>query len=162
MAEKKKAKKKKKQVSKEPAKMGRPSKLNDELQKQIVDAIRAGAYVETAAAYAGVSKVTLYDWMKKGRRDEGKKYVDFLNAVEKALAASEIRDVMTITKAADLHWQAAAWRLERKNPSRWGRRNHVELSGADGGPVALEVKTWADLVAKAATSTDEVDGDDEP
>ena len=162
MAEKKKAKKKKQVSQKVPAKMGRPCKLTLELQNQIVDAIKAGAYVETAAAYAGVSKVTLYDWMKRRRRDEGKKFVDFLNAVEKALAASEIRDVMTITKAADLHWQAAAWRLERKNPSRWGRRNHVELTGSDGGPVSLEVKTWADLVTKAASSSDEVDGDDEP
>jgi hypothetical protein len=76
------------------------------------------------------------------RREE--KYVMFLDAIEKALADGEIRDVAIVAKAALENWQAAAWKLERRNPGRWGRVRH-EITGKDGGPV--EVKTWAELVA---------------
>ena len=138
---------------------GRPTKLNDNLQDEICKVVRAGNYIETAAAYAGISKQTLYDWMKRGRREsearlEGKrkkpaeeKYVRFLDAVEKALADSEIRDVAIVAKAATENWQAAAWKLERRNPGKWGRVRH-EVTGKDGGPV--EVKSWAELVASAS------------
>lgn len=137
---------------------GRPTKLNDDLKDQICKVVRAGNYIETAAAYAGLSKQTLYDWMKRGRREaeariSGKpavrreeKYVRFLDAIEKALADGEIRDVAIVAKAATENWQAAAWKLERRNPGRWGRVRH-EITGKDGGPV--EVKTWAELVALA-------------
>lgn len=103
-------------------KPGRPEKLTPELQQKIVDAIRMGAYIETAAAYAGINKSTLYDWMKRGARAKSGKYKEFSNAIEKALAESEMRDLAVIAKASQENWQAAAWRLERKFPDRWGRR----------------------------------------
>lgn len=116
--------------------MSRPTKLNYKMQEQIVQAIRAGNYIETAASYAGINKTTLYDWLRRGAREkervannnrarirkEEQPYVEFSNAVEKALAEAEMRDVLTISKAAEEQWQAAAWRLERKFPDRWGRR----------------------------------------
>jgi len=34
-------------------------------------------------------------------------------------------------------WQAAAWRLERKYPDKWGRRR-VEVTGPGGGPVQTQ------------------------
>ncbi|MFS8631315.1 MAG: hypothetical protein LOD92_09215, partial [Bacillales bacterium] len=86
------------------------------------DAIRMGAYIETAAAYAGINKSTLYDWMRRGARAKSGKYKEFSNAIEKALAESEMRDLAVIAKASQENWQAAAWRLERKFPDRWGRR----------------------------------------
>lgn len=50
------------------AKPGRKTKLTPERQTKILNAIRAGAYVETAAAAAGINKVTLYrpghSWQK--------------------------------------------------------------------------------------------------
>ena len=126
---------------------GRPTKLNFDTHNKIITAIRAGNYIETAAAYAGINKSTLYDWLKRGEREKQrvaknprykirkseKPYVEFSNAVEKALAEAEIRDVAIIGKAAEEQWQAAAWRLERKFPHKWGRKV-IEHSGS------LEVK----------------------
>lgn len=119
---------------------GRPTKLTSEVQHRIVQAIQAGNYMETAAAYAGINKSTLYLWLKRGAREKERleknsrarmrkaeaPYVKFSNAVEKALAEAEMRDVMIIGKAASEQWQAAAWRLERKFPQRWGRRVAIE------------------------------------
>jgi hypothetical protein len=101
---------------------GRPSKLTPGLQQQVCDALRRGAYVETAAAMAGVSKVTLYGWLKLGAREDEGPHVEFLNAVEKAQAEAEMRDLERVESAAENGtWQAAAWRLERRSPERWGR-----------------------------------------
>jgi transposase len=137
---------------------GRPTKLTPDLTKKIVGVIAAGNYLETAAAYAGLSKVTLYDWMKRGRRElerrnNGEKanrreshYVTFLNAIEKALAQSEAGAVATITKASEDHWQAAAWRLERRFPNKWARRDHHHISGDDVEP---EHKSLLDVLLVA-------------
>lgn len=129
------------------AKVGRPTKINPTIQEQIVKAIRAGNYIETASAYAGINKSTLYDWLKRGEREKQRvaknpkykirkdeaPFVDFSNAVQKALADAEIRDVATIVKASTEHWQAAAWRLERKYPDRWGRKKvDIDVSGELG------------------------------
>jgi hypothetical protein len=56
-----------------------------------VDLIRARNYLEVAATAAG----------KRGR------YRKFLNAIEKAQAESESRDVAIIAKAASDDWKAA-------------------------------------------------------
>lgn len=108
---------------------GRPTKLTPELQTQVVQAIAAGNYMETAAQYVGVNKVSLYAWLKRGNRQKKGPYREFLNAVKKALAQAEIRDVAIISTAAMTQWQAAAWRLERKTPGKWGRRDEVKLRG---------------------------------
>ncbi|MFX4303012.1 IS630 transposase-related protein [Alicyclobacillus tolerans] len=101
--------------------------MTDDLQRKIVEAIRAGNYIETAAAYAGVNKSTIYDWLKRGARGDGAEFVSFSNAVEKALAEAEMRDVLIIGNAAKENWQAAAWRLERKFPERWGRKDRMNI-----------------------------------
>lgn len=124
----------------EKNKGGRPTKLDERTQEKIISAIKAGNYIETAAAYAGISKNTLYEWLKRGEREKQRVeksnkakikkseeiYVIFTDAVEKALAEAEMRDVLIIGKAAEKEWQAAAWRLERKFPDRWGRKLNVE------------------------------------
>lgn len=134
------------------AKVGRPAKINNEIQEKIIKAIQAGNYIETAAAYAGINKSTLYDWLKRGEREKQRvaknskykirkqeaQFVEFSNAVEKALADAEMRDVLIIGKAAEEQWQAAAWRLERKFPDKWGRRDKINMEHAGNIKVDVE------------------------
>ena len=123
---------------------GRPkdtTKLTPELQEQICTTIRAGNYIETAAAYVGVSKPTLYAWMKRGHAQQRGIYRSFLNAVGQALAHAETLDVANIAKAAGGgDWKASAWRLERKFPDRWGRRDKVTILQA----LAADVEAMTD------------------
>lgn len=117
---------------------GRPTSFDKEKAKIIIDTVRAGNYVETAAAFAGVNKSTLYDWIKRGARGESEELQDFSNALYSADAEAEIRDIQTIENASKTQWQAAAWRRERRAPQRWGRRDQVEMSGTmDLNHVAL-------------------------
>lgn len=110
-------------------KKGRPTSLTPALQSKVISAIKAGAYVETAAAFAGISKDTFYAWLRKGAKESpGQPYREFSDAVEEAQVFSELNDLRVIDQAAAKgQWQAAAWRLERKFPQRWGRRQEVDL-----------------------------------
>jgi hypothetical protein len=60
------------------------------------------------------------------------RYIQFLQAVEKARSDAVVRNLTIIQKAAnDGQWQAAAWYLERTNPKKWGRYETVEVTGQD-------------------------------
>lgn len=139
---------------------GRPVKLTPELIQEICRVIRAGNYIETAAAYAGISKSTLYDWLRRGKRAKSGIYRQFSDAVQKALAESEIRDVMIIAKAAEENWQAAAWRLERKFPERWGRKERVQADINHLNPLDVNVRVqyvaeWGDESDRTNTTNED-------
>lgn len=117
---------------------GAPAKLTTELHERIISLVRGGNYVETAAQASGITPGTLHDWIKRGGRNDpadGGIYPKFSKAIEKAVGESEARDVLTIGKAAERQWQAAAWRLERKNFKKWGRKDHVEIAGDQDKPL---------------------------
>lgn len=109
-------------------------KLTAERQAAICDAIRAGVRPEVAAVYNGVGARSYYRWMQLGRALEPEPvYVDFVEAVEHALAEWEARDVLLIGEAAKDDWHAAAWRLERRLPKIYGKRERHEIANADDG-----------------------------
>lgn len=124
--------------------------LDEKRTAKVIEALRAGNYMDTAAMYAGISKQTLYNWLAKGRdarekvanggiaSDQEAKFIELVDAVEKARADAEVRNVHLIQQAAQGGtWQAAAWFLERSHPGKWARREKVEHSGPEGGPITL-------------------------
>ena len=122
--------------------MSRP-KLDPVVTHRIVDLIRAGNYLEVAASATGIHRTTLHRWMRHGRGQKRGRYKKFLNAVEKAQAEAESRDVALIAKAAGDDWRAAAWRLERRSPKKYGPRVQVSIEDALQGAVE-RLKTGLD------------------
>jgi transposase len=111
---------------------GAPLKLTAERQQRLCDAIRAGVRAETAAVYCGIGARTYYRWMSSGRAAGAAQcYVEFVEAVELALAEWEARDVLLIGEAAKDDWHAAAWRLERRLPKVYGKRERHDIANAD-------------------------------
>lgn len=112
---------------------GQPSKLTPELQKEIVTLLTGGNFVETVCDYVGIHRDTFYEWMRRGERGwqidlEPVDYVQFSDAVKKAMSQVEITTVATL-RSGPLNWQAKAWWLERRHPDKWGNRQKVEHSG---------------------------------
>ena len=149
--------------------------ITKEIIEHVIFSLKAGCYIETAAAYAGISKDTLYRWLKRGRKERRRlaadrrarpkiseaQFVVFLDGVTRAMSESEVRDVSLIAQAANggqkyveekvttdangniiskqiitkslaPQWQAAAWRLERKHPKKWGRRVAIRKDEGNG------------------------------
>jgi len=107
-----------------------------ELQDKIVLSIKAGNYAEVAARAAGISKDTFYKWLIRGGQGE-EPFKGLADAVEMAAAAADERDVTLLANHASKHWQAAAWRLERRNPKQWARKDSLELTGDENKPIAV-------------------------
>ncbi len=123
--------------------------MTEKVQQKMVEAIEMGNYAPTAAEYAGIATSTHYNWLKLGEKGESP-YVEYLEAIKKAEAIAEVRNVAIIQNAAQNTWTAAAWYLERKHFDKWGRRErvHNELTGANGGPIELaQVDSRAALLA---------------
>lgn len=101
--------------------------LTPALQEKLVKLIGSGQYAEVAARACGVQKSTFYNWLTLGGRGE-EPYKALVDAIEISAAEAEARDVLTIGRHSQQHWQAAAWRLERKHPKRWGRSDRLEIA----------------------------------
>lgn len=139
-----------------PKRAGRKSKLlaDPEIITKLVNALRAGNYMEHAADYAGVHVSTVYRWLEKGsieleRRAQGYKadrkleqLCELCEAVKKARGEAVVRAMALIQNAASSGtWQASAWFLERTQPNFFGRR--TEIVGEGGGSVKVEVSVEA-------------------
>lgn len=135
---------------------GRQSLLTPERQANIVNLIAAGNYIETACQAAGISHQTWHNWQNRGKTERERlnvqkdaqpdpreaPYVDFVDAVEKAFAEAEARNLAIIQNAAiGGTWQAAAWILERTRGKKYVRTERAEVSGPEGSPMRIDVST---------------------
>jgi hypothetical protein len=133
--------------------MARPSKLTPEIQERVVQAIRAGNTRESTAEYARIGLATFSRWMKRGRKAKRGKHREFWCAVRQAEAECEMANVATLLKASrpgvverrttknadgtetvteiltSGDWRPAMAWLERRRPSKWGRKDHHKHEG---------------------------------
>jgi predicted DNA-binding protein YlxM (UPF0122 family) len=137
---------------------GRPTKLTKELIEEIAQYLRAGNYIETTAALVGINRDSIYEWLKRGNaeiervsksnrariRKREEIFVEFTDTVKKAQAQAEAMLVGLIGQAAQKNWTAAAWRLERKYPDKWGRTER-NVATAQDDPVKELAQQIKDL-----------------
>lgn len=109
---------------------GGSSKLNDAVQRRIVEAIKAGNYASVAARYAGIAPRTFRRWMVQGASSKGGKYRTFHDLVRQAQTFAEIRAVAILQKQMEENWRAAIAYLERKFPNRWHPRHAAGQRGS--------------------------------
>jgi transposase len=136
--------------------MGNETKLNPEVTEIICQYIEKGNSYETAAQAVGICRVTIYNWIERGEKGE-EPFLQFLQAIKKAKAKSEIRHIEVIDKAMEKNWQAAAWWLERSNQRDWGNRTEqkIEHTGKLDQPVVFQFEhknTVSSTVSSKATA----------
>ncbi len=95
--------------------MARRSKYEPARVAKIIDAINLGATYELAAGYAGISPDTLTAWKDR--------YPDFSDMLREAEGRAATKWLAKIERAADIDWKAAAWKLERRHPTQYGKQS---------------------------------------
>lgn len=131
------------------------STLTPQLHKRIVESVRAGNYLRTAAEAAGVREQRMQKWRNQGeealeKREAGGKlsaneeaFARFFEDVTQARAEAEenrLRDLTECLQDAK-SWQRWAGHmtiLERSRPEHWKRRDVVEQKPEDPSGALVE------------------------
>ena len=92
---------------------GRHRVLDDVKRREICALISAGCGISDAARYVGCSASTI--------QREALRNPDFKKQLRGAEVHSQLQSLQAMRKAANSHWRAAAWMLERSNPRRFSR-----------------------------------------
>lgn len=129
---------------------GRPTKLTDELTKEIVGYIEDGMFIKDACILAGIGRRTYYHWLgiaeaELKRLDENPRarlkkdaepYVEFLHTVTCARAKAEYEALKQVRNGrfktydgGNRDWKAAAWFLEHSFPDKYKQKVGLEHSG---------------------------------
>lgn len=99
---------------------GRKPLFNDERAGRILQAVRVGATERLACQFAGISQDTLGRWKHQN--------ADFAEQLNEAHGAAAIGWLAVIEQAAKTHWQAAAWKLERRYPAEYSIQAQVNVA----------------------------------
>jgi len=133
---------------------GRPTSLTPELINEMCQYLEYGVYMETAAALCGISRNSFLIWLKRGRREEDGIFFEFKQRVEAAMAKSELKDVKNIDDQAARDWRASAWRLERKNAIRWGKKDTLKVENDETKKSNFDGDNIHKLICEIINETD--------
>ena len=130
-------------IPKKKSNAGRkPKQIDTDKADTFINALKIGSTPDIACAFADLSEGVVKHWLKQGALEieraeveaiknasseltfskTQRPYALFTIEARKALAIAEVRDLKTISDASATSWQAAAWRLERMKPEKYGRR----------------------------------------
>jgi hypothetical protein len=139
---------------------GRPTKLTKDVSAPFIALIAAGNHIEPSCRAAGISKHTLYAWLRRGEAARKGIYREFLDSFRKAAAMAEVWHVKNVKDGAKRDPRLSLEFLARRYPKRWSppERKKVEHTGKNGGPI--QMNSFADLFEQAAKA--ELDEAEEP
>ncbi len=118
--------------------MGRKQQSNllDEQQRHdIITILSVGCSRETAAKHVGCGVNTIH---KVAKQD-----AVFDEKIRQAESHHELKQLQNIHLAAEKHWQASAWMLERKYPEHYARRDPRQLTLLQVGQLLAQ---FADII----------------
>lgn len=93
---------------------GRLRVLDDAKQREVCALISTGCSIQAAASYVGCAPNTI--------RREIDRNPEFDRRYRQARLQAQLSPLQAMRKAANSHWRAAAWMLERADPEHFDRR----------------------------------------
>lgn len=106
--------------------MGRNSKLTEKAKREILQVIAVGGSKSLACKHAGISLVSLLNWLKRGDESNKGIYHDFLLEFRAAEARPDILAMGIVHRAIkDGDVRSAQWWLEKK--AGWGQRDEPQV-----------------------------------
>src|SRR5262245_53946724 len=103
--------------------MARPRALNDSKRREVYALVSTGCSLSAAARYVGCCTRTI--------RREALRNQEFYDELRRAELACQVSPLRAVRRAAETHWRAAAWLLERTDPDRFARRKPAQLTPGD-------------------------------
>jgi hypothetical protein len=141
---------------------GLPTKFTTRNKDSIIQALKLGAHMDTAARYGGVSYQTFRKWLTRGEllseddydelEPDEKEFVDFYYRVVDAEAQAEMAALTKWRSFMDKDYKAARDFMARRWPARWGSKVEITISTKDD-----EILELLDELEK-----DELEMDDDP
>lgn len=120
------------------SRMGRPSKISDDMQERICALLRGGAYRVDACAIVGVHFSTMARWMEKGKAGKAEKYVKFRAAVMKAEAIAKMGPTAVMSSAAKESPKWASTWLKMRWPQQYSE-NRMKKEEQNTEPIEIKI-----------------------
>jgi len=116
-----------------------PSVLTEELVARLVPHLEAGGFLRPACEREGIAYATVTTWLDMGQVPGGE---DGAALVQKLARARAVGEALLLARARQVRddggdWKLETWQLERLRPTIYRETTRTELTGADGGPVAV-------------------------
>lgn len=140
---------------------GQPPKIKKPgVKEKLLFALDKGASYQICCGFAGIAYQTFREWIKRGESishltDEeisqhpDKIYYDFIQDVRSVESNAALKWLDKIDAASKFHWQAAAWKLERRYPNVYGKAEPER-----------EKESEDEIVQKARDEVNKLKGDD--
>lgn len=144
--------------------------------EKIISVLEMGGTQDDAAVLAGISKDTLKQWLRRGRRsreklqEQGevaltgywdKAYISLVEMIETKDAEQRLELLQRIKYAGEESWQANAWILERVHGFTTGKNVTHKHVGEDGGAIrfTLDLGERSESVAAALEAGDAIEAE---
>ena len=132
--------------------MSRRSKFTEPVKKRILQAIELGSTYQIASEYAGISDVTLYNWIKQGHKQTKGKFRDFLEQLRAAEAQSAMGALACIqTEVKQGNLKAAFFLLERRHNYKREWQHHRVNTIKEDAPKQAKSDTIKDTLIEQAS-----------
>lgn len=113
---------------------GRPSKYSETYCNEVIDFLSMGHSVTAFAGHIGVSRSSIFEWAK-----EHPEFSDALKVGQAKATATWESALLKIAKDGGGNATAAIFGLKNRASEDWADKVQTELTGKDGGPVAIEL-----------------------
>jgi len=129
----------------------RKTKLNEAAADRICQAISIGATYEIASLHGGITRATLYNWLKRGKEAKSGQYKTFFDRFAKAEARAALRCLAQINTAAEEgNVQCSQWLLERRHLYRKDTQHESLESIPDISETAKHIPTTENILQTQA------------
>ena len=124
----------------EPPDVGRDTKLTQERQEQIAEAIESGKSMTSAARMAGVSRNAVYSWLEKGEDQDDGAYAEFHDRITRARGHGEdfyFSLALELAKENEDHRFIASL-MKQRYPDSWAESD--DSPGVDTDGITINVQ----------------------